>query len=260
MDSLVASGAAKEMIIVMPDASNSLGGTFYVNSGTTGRWEDFMTHDLISYVDRTYRTLATPDSRGLAGVSMGGFGTFYLSMRHGGDTYGARYAVSSCCTPAQFNPGAASAVWDTIAGIPSFDALEHEGPLVRVMIALSAAFAPNASKPPFFFDPLEERRDGTMRRDDSVLATWNAHSPLLMLTRSRAPLLRMRGIAFDIGAQDEVVPPREIVAMDSAFTQAGIPHTFELFEGTHTSRIIERLATKVLPFFSRVLVSKASKE
>jgi S-formylglutathione hydrolase len=256
MDSLIVAGAARDMIIVMPDASNALGGTFYVNSGTTGLWEDFMTHDLVAHVDRTYRTLATPASRGIAGVSMGGFGTFYLGMRHGGDIYGAMYAVSSCCTPAHFNPAATPAVWDTIAATPSLDSLRHMGPLVRVMAALSAAFAPSANKPPFFFDP-EERRDGKIRVNDSVQMKWDAHSPMLMLPGSRARLLRMRGIAFDIGAQDEAVPPRDIISMDSAFTLASIPHTFELFEGTHTNRITERLATKVLPFFSRSLVFEA---
>ena len=257
MDSLIVAGAAKDMIIVMPDASNAFGGTFYVNSGTTGRWEDFMTHDLVAYVDRAYRTLATPASRGIAGVSMGGFGTLYLSMRHGGDIYGAMYAISACCTPARLNPGATPALWDTIAATPSLDALERVGPLVRVMAALSAAFAPSATKPPFFFDPAEERRDGKIRVNDSVLMKWGAHSPMLMLPSSRARLRRMRGIAFDIGAQDEAVPPRDIIAMDSAFTRAGIPHTFELFEGTHTNRITERLASKVLPFFSRSLVFEA---
>ena len=36
-------------------------------------------------------------------------------------------------------------------------------------------------------------------------------------------------------------------------TDYGIAHEFEIYEGTHTSRIAERLETKVLPYFTRTL-------
>src|SRR5689334_16222652 len=38
MDSLIASHAVKELIIVMPNGSNRVGGSPYVNSTTTGNW------------------------------------------------------------------------------------------------------------------------------------------------------------------------------------------------------------------------------
>jgi enterochelin esterase-like enzyme len=41
-----------------------------------------MTHDVMTYVDRTYRPLASRARRRIAGVSMGGVGTFYPSMRY----------------------------------------------------------------------------------------------------------------------------------------------------------------------------------
>ena len=40
LDSLAKAGIAREMIVVMPNAKNAYGGSFYVNSRTTGRWED----------------------------------------------------------------------------------------------------------------------------------------------------------------------------------------------------------------------------
>jgi S-formylglutathione hydrolase len=260
MDSLIAKGAAKEMIVVMPDASNRFKvGSFYVNSITTGNWEDFMTRDLVAHVDSMYRTLTRPESRGIAGVSMGGYGAFYLSMRHGGDTYGAMYAMSACCSPPPtFDPASDGAMWDAINALPSFAALEQAGVMARITVARSAAVAPDSTKPPFFFEPTEERHGGPLQVNPAVVAKWNAHSTLLMVASSRARLLRMRGIHFEVGAQDEAVPPHELMSMDSAFAQAGIPHTFELFEGTHTSRITERLATKLLPFFSRTLVFDAA--
>jgi S-formylglutathione hydrolase len=255
MDSLIAASAVREMIIVMPDASNRLGGSFYVNSGTTGRWEDFMVHDLVSHLDHIYRTLATPASRGIAGASMGGFGAFYLSMRHGGDTYGAMYAMSACCVvPIQFDSVHDVAAWDTVATLTSFAQLERSAPYARVLAAASAAFAPDSMKPPFFFAIEKTRSSGVLAPDEHVAERWEAHSPLHMVQQYRDNLLRMRAIQFDIGARDEAVPPTDVMRMDTALTRAAVPHRFETYDGTHTSNITERLATRVLPFFSRNLV------
>jgi S-formylglutathione hydrolase FrmB len=96
----------------MPNALNRLRGSFYVNSSSAGGWDDFISAELVSYVDAKYRTLAAPRSRGIAGHSMGGFGTFYLAMRHAGDVYSAAYARSACCTHSNvYRPGA-TAAWD----------------------------------------------------------------------------------------------------------------------------------------------------
>jgi S-formylglutathione hydrolase len=45
-------------------------------------YETYITKDLVGDVDATYRTIASRDGRGLAGMSMGGFGALELSMRH----------------------------------------------------------------------------------------------------------------------------------------------------------------------------------
>ena len=57
IDGALASGSAKEMIVVMPSAYTVYMGSMYSNSVTTGNWEAFLTHDLVSYVDSHYRTI-----------------------------------------------------------------------------------------------------------------------------------------------------------------------------------------------------------
>jgi hypothetical protein len=81
MDRLIAAHDIGEMIVVMPDARNHYFGSHYVNSAVTGEWADAIARDLVAHVDRKYRTIASPDSRGLAGWSMGGRGALYLAMR-----------------------------------------------------------------------------------------------------------------------------------------------------------------------------------
>ena len=257
MDSLVAAGAVNEMIIVMPNARNRLLGSFYTNSESTGNWDDFISRELVSYVDAKYRTLAAPRSRGLAGHSMGGFGTFYLAMRHGGEIYGAAYALSGCCTQYQFSPTpGATSMWAGLAALPSLDSARKLPFLPAVELALSAAFAPNPNRPPLFVDFPFEMRDGQWQKVASVDARWAEHSPYAMVSSHADQLERLAGFAFDVGTRDELVSMAQLARLDTALTRAGVPHTFETYDGTHTSRIGERVITRVLPFFSRLLVAR----
>src|SRR6202000_993985 len=63
---------AKDMIVVLPDSKTVHDGSMYSRSPTTGNFEDFIAHDVVSYIDAHYRTIPTRESRGLVGHSMGG--------------------------------------------------------------------------------------------------------------------------------------------------------------------------------------------
>jgi S-formylglutathione hydrolase FrmB len=89
-------GGGKEMIIVMPNAYTRFQGSMYSTSVTTGDWETYVATELVGFIDSHYRTLATRDSRGLAGHSMGGYGTMRIGMKHP-DIFSAIYALSPCC-------------------------------------------------------------------------------------------------------------------------------------------------------------------
>ncbi len=80
------------IIIVMPE-----GETFgwYMDSpfDTTSKFETYITKEVISKIDITYRTVKTNKGRVIAGLSMGGHGALYLSTRHP-DLFGAAGAMS----------------------------------------------------------------------------------------------------------------------------------------------------------------------
>lgn len=67
------------MIIVMPDG----GVSWYINDyqGKV-KWEDMFVQELIPYIDKTYRTRPEKQFRGIAGLSMGGYGSLVNSMHH----------------------------------------------------------------------------------------------------------------------------------------------------------------------------------
>lgn len=96
LDSAIEAGLSEEMIVVMPNAFNAFQGSFYSSNITIGDWEAFVTRELVAYIDSHYRTLANRNSRGLAGHSMGGYGTIRLGMKNP-DIYSSIYLLSACC-------------------------------------------------------------------------------------------------------------------------------------------------------------------
>ncbi|MEO6929780.1 MAG: alpha/beta hydrolase-fold protein, partial [Casimicrobiaceae bacterium] len=69
-------------IIVFPDCFTSLGGNQYINSTAIGRYADYLTREIIPFVDREFRTLASRDHRGCFGKSSGGYGAIIHAMRY----------------------------------------------------------------------------------------------------------------------------------------------------------------------------------
>jgi S-formylglutathione hydrolase FrmB len=90
-DQAIASGEIPPMIIVMPDG----GVSWYINNmDGTVKYEDFFTQEFIPYIDATYRTRPTREYRGMAGLSMGGYGSLIHCLKHG-DLFSACAALSS---------------------------------------------------------------------------------------------------------------------------------------------------------------------
>lgn len=81
-----------QMIIVTPDGGYD---SWYLDSPVDSdqRYETFMTTTLIEDVDRQYRTKSDRSHRGITGLSMGGHGALYLSIRHP-FLYGAAASMS----------------------------------------------------------------------------------------------------------------------------------------------------------------------
>ena len=95
-DKAFAQTPAGEFIIVMPDARNLYGGSFYTDSAAAGDWETFLVRDLVSYVDTEYRTVRDPAARGIAGHSMGGYAAVHFAIRY------AKRALSATAIGAGF--------------------------------------------------------------------------------------------------------------------------------------------------------------
>jgi len=74
-------GTATPMIIVMPDANTGTRGYFNDLKGEW-RYEDFFFEEFMPYVEKTYRIKAEKKFRAIAGLSMGGGGSFIYALHH----------------------------------------------------------------------------------------------------------------------------------------------------------------------------------
>jgi enterochelin esterase-like enzyme len=78
-DKAIAEGTIPPMIIVMPNGDSS----FYINSyDGKENYEDFFVKEFMPAVEKKYRIKAEKKYRGVAGLSMGGYGTLIYSLKH----------------------------------------------------------------------------------------------------------------------------------------------------------------------------------
>lgn len=88
-DELLARGEIQPMIIVMPDGSNLLEGSFYVNSAVQGDYENYITQNLLNHIDSAYAVYKSDPAkktdrafRAISGLDMGSFGAFSVAMNN----------------------------------------------------------------------------------------------------------------------------------------------------------------------------------
>lgn len=79
VDKAIAEQKISPMIIVMPDG----GVAWYVNDYQNKvRFEDMFFQEFIPAIEKQFRIKNKKEFRGIAGLSMGGFGSLYLSLKH----------------------------------------------------------------------------------------------------------------------------------------------------------------------------------
>jgi len=78
-DKAIAEGAIPPMIIVMPNGDSS----WYINSyDGKEKYEDFFIKEFMPAVEKTFRIKAEKHYRGIAGLSMGGYGSLIYSLKY----------------------------------------------------------------------------------------------------------------------------------------------------------------------------------
>jgi enterochelin esterase-like enzyme len=248
MDPLIAERKIGEIIIVQPNSINRYGGSQYANSTVSGNWADFIVHDLVAYIDRNYRTLAKPESRGLTGHSMGGRGALYLSLQYPG-IFGVVYATSPDRMAFHKIEVSDEASWRTLLNSTAPLPFERE---LRRLLGYSVAFSPNPQKPPYFADFPKTLVGNSLGVNEAVMKRWATFDPAQIVEQNADPYRGLRALSFDCGTSDPLIDTTRLFS--TILAKHNISHLFEEYDGGHTDKKNERFKMKVLPMFSKYLV------
>jgi len=241
---------AKDMIVVLPDSKTVHNGSMYSRSVTTGDFEQFVAHDLVAYVDAHYRTIPNRLSRGLVGHSMGGYGAARIGMKHA-DVFGSLYIMSPCCLSPRVAGPANPEMARTLEAVKMPADSANLPFFARAQLATAAAWSPDPKNPPLYLDL--PTKDGEPQPD--VLAKWAANAPLAFVDQYIGDLRQYRAIALDVGDQDGLRV--DTGKLHDVLDKYGIANSFEVYPGTHTSRVADRFQNHVMPFFNQNLCFQA---
>jgi hypothetical protein len=264
-DRAVQAGVIDKFILVCVDMTTPVGSSWYVNSPVTGNWEDFVVQELVLFVDRNFRTLASRDSRGIAGDFMGGYGALRFGMTHP-EVFGSVYALHPVGTGSGLSPMYSLPNWETLANAKSLDDLDKEVySRSRIFTSIFQAHLPNVSKPPLYID-LQAHKEGDRLKIDSAVTARLRENFFIesLIPRYADNLKSLRGLKFDWARSD---PNQDHVYANQALThklnEFGIVHEAEEYNGvwgTGNWGESGRIFTEVLPFFQRNLTFAARRE
>lgn len=269
-------------IIVFPDCFTSLGGNQYVNSTAIGAYADYLTRELIPFIDREFRTLADRRHRGCFGKSSGGYGAMLHAMKytrywgaianHSGDAYFdfvyradwpntldelAKYRRKQRkAGPVDIERDAAR----TGDGIDDGRVKRFLDEIWRkstpttaeihclMNLAMAATYDPDTNAPNGFRLPFD------LETGEIIGVRWRQwlkHDPIHLVGRYARNLKQMRGIYIDCGWRDQYRIHYGSRILSRRLSQHGVSHRYEEFDGTHSG--IDYRMDVSLPFLSSAL-------
>ena len=269
-------------ILVFPDCFTALGGNQYVNSSAVGNYADYLTKEIVPFVDREFRTLASREHRGCFGKSSGGYGAIVHGMKyastwgaiadHSGDAYfefvyghdwpntlnelaryRARPAKNGPYDVLRMEKGAGRGLDDgrvrrfleAVWSKPKLSMAEGHGIMNLCMAATydPDPRAPNGFRLPFNLETGELLPERWKR--------WQANDPVNLVEKHRANLRSLKGIYIDCGSRDQYHIQYGSRILSKRLAKAGIVHTYEEFDDNHSD--IDYRMDVSLPFLYRSL-------
>lgn len=209
-DRLIAAGSMGEAIVVMPDCMTRYGGSQYIDSTATGPYGRYLAEEIVSWTDRTFRTIPDRDARGIFGKSSGGYGSIRSAIDHP-EVFGAfachsgDLAFEYCYLP-DF-PKALRFLWHNDLTprrfLETFRDRRDRGDAFHATLntlAMASCYSPNPEAETGFDLPFDL---DTGEPTAGVWERWLAHDPIRMLDRAADALRSQRLVYLDCGRKDE---------------------------------------------------------
>jgi hypothetical protein len=265
MDSAIAGGKIRPMILVLPSSMTTYFGSFYTNSSVTGNWADYIGQDVVEYMDRNYRTIANRNSRGLFGHSMGGNGVLKIAMQFA-DQFSVAYALSPGAMGFSDEFGLSNPAFKRVYKQTNLDSLRTVAPYYdfnkfpffeMLYVSLARSYSPNANEKLMQADQPIRYVGDNMEVNAEVLKKWEANFPINMIEDHLPALKSLTALKMDWGRNEDF---KHIPATNLQFSKRleslGVKHFAEEYIGDHANMIggfEGRIFTEALPFFEKYL-------
>ena len=255
-------------LMVFPDCFTALGGNQYVNSSALGNYADYLVRELIPFVDREFRTLASREHRGCFGKSSGGYGAIIHGMKyaqhwgaiadHSGDSYFdfvyghdwpntlaelTRFRASKR-KPGKYDALRESTRKGLAEGLDDGRVrrfLEHVWEKEKLSLGESHAIMNLCMAATY--DPDRRAPLGWQR--------WREQDPINLVDKYKANLKTLRGIYIDCGWRDQYHIHFGTRTLSKRLASAGIKHTYEEFDDNHSD--VDYRMNVSLPFLYKAL-------
>jgi enterochelin esterase-like enzyme len=271
-------------IVVLPDCFTALGGNQYINSSALGNYADYLTREIVPFIDREFRTLASREHRGCFGKSSGGYGAILHGMKypqtwgavasHSGDAYfdfvyqadwpNTLDELARFRSP-KLKPGAYDARAEAgrkglaeglddgrirrfLAHVWRKEKLSGKEAMCIMNVCMAASYDPDPRAPQGFRVPFNLE---TGERIERRWARWLANDPINLVAEYRANLKSLRGIYVDCGSRDQFHIHYGARILSKRLAAAGIRHTYEEFDDDHSD--VDYRMDRSLPFLYRAL-------
>ena len=251
---LVREGKMGPAIFVFPDCFTALGGNQYVNAPAIGDYADYLTREIIPFVDREFRTLASREHRGCFGKSSGGYGAMLHGMKY------ARYwgAIANHSGDAYFDfvywhdwpntlnelakyKGKGDRVKAFLRAVWRKEKLS--GAETHCLMNLCMAATYDNFRIPFDLDTGEVIPERWRN--------WQRHDPINLVSRYKRNLRTLKGIYIDCGSRDQYHIHYGARILSRRLSREKIRHTYEEFDDNHSD--IDYRMDSSLPFLYKAL-------
>ena len=279
---LVQDGKMGPVILVFPDCFTRLGGNQYVNSSAIGRYADYLVREIVPFVDREFRTLASREHRGCFGKSSGGYGAIIHGMKyarhwgavadHSGDAcfdivYRSDWPNTLNELAKHRRPSRREGRYDVARAAAGFDDGADDGRIRRFLeavwkkpklshaeghalmnVCMAATYDPDPKAPLGFRVPFNLETGELL---EARWKRWLRHDPVMMVGRHAASLKTLKGLYIDCGWKDQYHIHYGCRMLSRRLARAGIRHTYEEFDDDHSD--IDYRMDVSLPFLYRAL-------
>lgn len=244
----------KAFIFVAADFTTPSGGNFFGNNTISGRWFDYLAEEIIAEVDKRYRTIAKPLSRGVSGDMLGGYAALKFPMQHPG-VVSSVYALHPVGTASGDRVPRFVPDWQQMNQAQQWSELQG---FSQIFMMMAQAHAPNPDKPPFYADLMVELSDGKPLVNAETSYRLKQNFSLINWVPKHVKSLRdLNGLMLDWGRydsnQDHVIANRRFAI---TLEDYGIEHEAEEYRGGAWDKIwvrYGRLEERMIPFFMRHL-------